>query len=68
LFTKPILSIQEVAKHFDISYQTAQTLVRQFVNMTILKETTGKRRDRRFSYWEYLECLSEGTNPVEKMD
>lgn len=62
LFVKPHLSVQEVAEYFQTSYPTAQTLINQFVNMEILKEITGKKRDRRFSYWEYLECLSEGTN------
>lgn len=61
LFLKPIVSIQEVMTHFKISYQTAQHLVKQFVDADILKETTGKKRDRRFSYWEYIKCLSEGT-------
>lgn len=61
LFVKPHLSIQEVALHLKSSYQTAQTLVHQFEKIDILKEITGKKRDRRFSYWEYLDCLSEGT-------
>lgn len=29
----------------------------------ILREITGKKRDRRYSYWQYLDYLSEGTNP-----
>jgi Fic family protein len=62
LFIKPHLSVQEVAQHFQTSYQTAQTLINHFVDMKILREVTGKKRDRRFSYWEYLDCLSEGTN------
>lgn len=62
LFVKPHLSVQEVAQHFQISYQVAQSLIKQFVSMEIVKEVTGKKRDRRFSYWEYLDCLSEGTN------
>ncbi len=62
LFIKPHLSIQEAAQYFPSSYQTAQTLINQFVEIGILKEITGKKRDRRFTYWEYLDCLSEGTN------
>lgn len=64
LFLKPIVSSQEVATRLDISKQTAQTLIKQFVALEILRETTGKKRDRRYSYWEYLECLSEGTQPI----
>lgn len=67
LFTKPVLSVQEVAAAFQTSYQTAQGLIHQFVNLNILKETTGKKRDRRFSYWEYLDCLSKGTHMDKKI-
>lgn len=62
LMIKPHLSIQEIASHFEISFQTAQSMVVQFVNLDILKEITGKKRDRRYSYWKYLDCLSEGTS------
>ncbi len=63
LLIKPHLSIQEAAAHFQTSFQTAQTLISQFVKIGILKELTGKKRGRRFSYWEYLDLLSEGTKP-----
>lgn len=62
LFVKPHLSVHEAVEYFKTSPQTAQTLINQFVGMDILKEITGKKRDRRYSYWEYLDCLSEGTN------
>jgi len=61
LFEKPHLSIKDAAAHLKTSYQSAKTLVQQFVSLEILKEITGKRRDKRYSYWEYLDLLSEGT-------
>jgi Fic family protein len=61
LFEKPHLNINDVADHLKISYQGAKALVDQFVTTEILKEITGKRRDKRYSYWEYLAFLSEGT-------
>lgn len=61
LFEKPHLSIKEAASRLNISYQSAKTLMHQFVSIEILKEITGKRRDKRYSYWEYLALLSEGT-------
>jgi Fic family protein len=54
---RPYLSVQEVADHLQTSYQTGQTLVAQFVELDILREVTGKRRGRRFIYWEYFEEL-----------
>ena len=32
-----------------------------FVQADILREKTGKKRGKRFVYWEYLDCLSKGT-------
>ena len=61
LFERPHLTITDVADHLKISYQGAKALVDQFVTTEILKEITGKRRDKRYSYWEYLAFLSEGT-------
>jgi Fic family protein len=61
LFEKPHLSIKDAADHLTTSYQSAKTLVHQLVSLEILKEITGKRRDKRYSYWEYLDLLSEGT-------
>lgn len=61
LFEKPHLSIKDVSIHLHISYQSAKTLMHQLVSFEILKEITGKRRDKRYSYWEYLALLSEGT-------
>jgi Fic family protein len=62
LLIKPHISTQDVAKNFQISFQSAQTLIDRFTEEGILKEITGKKRDRRYSYWQYLEFLSEGTN------
>lgn len=62
LFVKPHVSVKDVADHFQMTFTTAQTLINHFVKAEILKEITGKKRDRRYSYWQYLEYLSEGTN------
>lgn len=61
LFEKPHISIGEVAAHLDISFQTAKSLANTFIKLEILREATGKKRGKRFSYWEYLALLSEGT-------
>ena len=61
LFERPRLAITDVSDPLKISYQGAKALVDQFVTTEILKEITGKLRDKRYSYWEYLALLSEGT-------
>lgn len=64
LTQKPFITIKDVASHFQISYPSAQSLVNSFVDMSILREVTGKQRNKRYCYWEYLDCLTEGTKPL----
>ncbi|NGX60325.1 MAG: Adenosine monophosphate-protein transferase SoFic [Chlamydiae bacterium] len=61
LFEKPHVSIHEIAEKIQVSYHTAKKLVMQFHKFEIVKEITGKKRDKRYAYWEYLALLSEGT-------
>ncbi|MDO9528913.1 MAG: hypothetical protein Q7J27_07125 [Syntrophales bacterium] len=39
----------------------ASTLVSQFEKTGILEEITGRKRDKRYMYAEYVNILSEGT-------
>lgn len=61
LFGKPYVSVRDVAEEFNISFQAASTIVSQFEKAGILKETTGRKRDKRYLYQEYMDILSEGT-------
>jgi Fic family protein len=61
LYYKPYVSVNDVARDFDISFQAASNLVSQLEGIGILKEITGRKRDRRFIYAEYINILSEGT-------
>ena len=61
LFQTPHLSIKTVEQHLEISFQSASTLVNQFESLGILTEVTGKKRDKRFVFTEYVDILSEGT-------
>lgn len=62
LFVRPVVSVKEIAEHLHLSFPVTQNLIKLFIDNSILKEVTGKKRDRRFSYWEYIKCLSEGDN------
>lgn len=53
--------MKDVAEGFEISFQAASTIVSQFEKAGILKETTGRKRDKRYLYQEYMDILSEGT-------
>ena len=61
LFYTPVVSVGQLAGRLGISYQAASTIVLQLVKAGILRETTGRKRDKRFVYGDYLNILSEGT-------
>ena len=61
LFYTPVVSIGQIAGQFDISYQAASTIVSLLEKAGILRETTGRKRNKRFVYNDYLNILAEGT-------
>ncbi len=61
LYYTPVVSIGQIAGWFDISHQAASTVVSQLEKAGILRETTGRKRDKRFVYSDYLNILAEGT-------
>ncbi|MDA8089174.1 MAG: Fic family protein [Nitrospiraceae bacterium] len=61
LFYTPYTSVKDISREFHISFQAASTLVSQFEKARILKEITGRKRDKRYIYNDYLKILSEGT-------
>jgi Fic family protein len=61
LFYTPAVSIAQIAERFNVSYQAASTLVAQLEKVQILRETTGRKRDKRYVYNDYLDILTEGT-------
>jgi Fic family protein len=54
LFQQPVLSVGMAKKHIACAYVTASNLIEELTKMGILIETTGRIRDRRFQYHEYL--------------
>lgn len=61
LFYTPVISIAQIAERFAVSYQAASTIVAQLEKVQILRETTGRKRDKRYAYSDYLNILAEGT-------
>jgi Fic family protein len=54
LFEQPLLTVRLVEEHLGCSYATAAKLVEAFVQLGLLRETTGWQRNRRFRYDPYL--------------
>lgn len=54
LFANPIVSSNDIAKRLDITSATANSLIENFTSRGILKEISGRKRDRLFSFVDYL--------------
>ena len=65
LLKKPYLSITKVAAELDISVPSTTSTVQKLVEIGMLKEMTGKSRNRIFAYEAYLAILSAGTEPIK---
>lgn len=56
-YTTPVKSIGVLAEQIDISISTASTLVGRFEEMGILREITGRQRDRLYRYDAYVDIF-----------
>ncbi len=57
LFRKPVISVGDAQKMTALSPKAANELVRIFVEMKILRETTGYQRNRVFVFDEYMKLF-----------
>jgi Fic family protein len=58
LYSEPIMSANRVAKRLEVTHQSASSLIRAFEEMGILRETTGRKKNRLFVFSEYLDLFS----------
>lgn len=54
LFEQPIVNVRLVEDHVKCAFVTADKLLKQFVELGIVKEVTGGQRNRRYEYSPYL--------------
>lgn len=54
LFRKPIVSAKDIEVALDVSQQTSNSLVQDFIRLGILREITGQQRYRLFGFDPYL--------------
>ena len=57
----PIFTLGGVAKELKVSFPTATAGIRTLEKLGIVREVTGRERDRVYTYSEYLALLNEGT-------
>jgi len=55
----PLFSIKNAARKTKVSFPTASSAVARLTEAGILRESSGKRRDRLFFYERYLDLLNQ---------
>lgn len=61
---RPIASVAMLAERTGLAVPTVNSAIASLQSIGIVRELTGRRRGRVFSYDPYLKILSEGTEPV----
>ena len=61
LCKRPLVSIKELCRQTGLSFHTANKAIQKLKQVGIVREITGKRRNRIFAYQAYLDILNEGT-------
>ena len=61
---RPLVTLNEVLRHTKISFPTATKGMNALVELGIVRELTGQRRNRVFVYDRYLSILNEGIEPL----
>lgn len=64
LKTRPIISIPSAVKALSLTPPTVRSAVETLEQLGMLREITGKQRDRIYVYDPYISILGEGTEPI----
>lgn len=67
LFTAPAVAVPQLQKSLGVSAPTAYSLVGRLVDLGVLKEVTGQRRNRWFIFSDFL-ALFEATGPLPQVN
>ncbi|PKL97711.1 MAG: cell filamentation protein Fic, partial [Gammaproteobacteria bacterium HGW-Gammaproteobacteria-7] len=59
-----VLTVPQVAPTLPMSAPTIRAAIDALVELGIVNELTGQRRNRVFAYQAYLAILSEGAQPL----
>lgn len=61
---RPLATVNDLVARSGVSYPTAARAIQSLENMGIVREITGRRRDRVFAYDAYVAILNEGAEPL----
>lgn len=65
LVRKPVISVKRAAEDLGVTVMTANGLVADFVQLGLLRELTGRRRDRVFMYLEFVKRFDRSVSPKQ---
>ncbi len=60
---RPVISVPQLGEELPLSRPTITSALGRMAELGIVREITGKRRDRLFVYAEYFDALTEATEP-----
>ena len=63
LYARPYISVRHAEGRLSVAYATANKIVLALERIVILKEVTGGRRNRVFSYRAYLDLFDRTREP-----
>jgi len=61
---RPLATLNDLTERTGASYPTVARAVEALENLGIVREITGRKRERVFAYMRYLDILNEGTEPL----
>jgi Fic family protein len=59
LYAQPMIAVVEVAEKLQLSKEAANSLIKDFVRLEILKEVTGYKRNRIFVFESYVKIFTK---------
>lgn len=59
LYKKPIVNIKDVENELKVTTKSANAIIQDFIDLEILKEVTGYKRNRLFLFYEYYELFAD---------
>ena len=59
LFQFPVISVTELQKSLNVSYNTANSIIQKLVKLEILKLETKQKRNKLFHFYSYLDLLGK---------
>ena len=66
LFSKPVVTINEIQDLIQVSFPTASAIAKKFLELEIFQEKTGGARNRIFELKEYLDLFRQKFLQVNK--